>query len=288
MKELISAARIGRSLGVHLILATQKPSGQVDEQIWSNSRFKLCLKVQSPQDSNEVLKSPLAAEIKEPGRAYFQVGNNEIFELFQSAYSGAPEQESEDNIHEFTLYEITKSGKRVPVYVQKKKKSDEEVKTQLTAIVEYIESFCEEHNLRKLPNICLPALEKSIAFPATTRHEQEKGHIIANVGIYDDPDNQVQDEYSIDLSKTNVMIIGSTQSGKTNLLQTIIRSVAEKYTPEQAIFYIIDFASMYLKNFENLCHVGGDERKVGAVKEKKKKIKRKIFIKGCRFLFGIS
>ena len=43
MKELISAARIGRSLGVHLILATQKPAGQVDDQIWSNSRFKLCL-----------------------------------------------------------------------------------------------------------------------------------------------------------------------------------------------------------------------------------------------------
>ena len=62
-----------------MILATQKPSGQVDEQIWSNSRFKLCLKVQGPEDSNEVLKSPLAAEIKEPGRAYLQVGNNEVF-----------------------------------------------------------------------------------------------------------------------------------------------------------------------------------------------------------------
>ena len=92
MKELISAARIGRSLGVHLILATQKPSGQVNEQIWSNSKFKLCLKVQTREDSNEVLKSPLAAEIKEPGRAYLQVGNNEIFELLQSAYSGAPEK----------------------------------------------------------------------------------------------------------------------------------------------------------------------------------------------------
>ena len=68
MKELISASRIGRSLGVHLILATQKPHGQVDDQIWSNSRFKLCLKVQNQDDSNEVLKSPLAAEIKEPGR----------------------------------------------------------------------------------------------------------------------------------------------------------------------------------------------------------------------------
>ena len=95
MKELISAARIGRSLGVHLILATQKPSGQVNEQIWSNSKFKLCLKVQTREDSNEVLKSPLAAEIKEPGRAYLQVGNNEIFELLQSAYSGAPEKSEE-------------------------------------------------------------------------------------------------------------------------------------------------------------------------------------------------
>ena len=47
MAELVSTARVGRSLGVHLILATQKPTGIVDDQIWSNSRFKLCLKVQN-------------------------------------------------------------------------------------------------------------------------------------------------------------------------------------------------------------------------------------------------
>ena len=64
MKELISTARIGRSLGVHLILATQKPSGVVNDQIWSNSKFKLCLKVQEKSDSNEILHSPLAAEIR--------------------------------------------------------------------------------------------------------------------------------------------------------------------------------------------------------------------------------
>ena len=122
MKELISAARIGRSLGVHLILATQKPAGQVNEQIWSNSRFKLCLKVQSKEDSNEVLKSPLAAEIKEPGRAYLQVGNNEIFELFQSAYSGVPEREDEGTGRAFTIYEVPDGGKKVPVYVRKRTK----------------------------------------------------------------------------------------------------------------------------------------------------------------------
>ena len=138
MKELISAARIGRSLGVHLILATQKPSGQVDDQIWSNSRFKLCLKVQDQADSNEVLKSPLAAEIKEPGRAYLQVGNNEIFELFQSAYSGAPEKADNSNVKEFTVYSLTESGKKVPVYQQKKKKSSEGNRTQLEAIVDYV------------------------------------------------------------------------------------------------------------------------------------------------------
>lgn len=114
MKELISAARIGRTLGVHLILATQKPAGVVDAQIWSNSKFKLCLKVQTKEDSNEVLKSPLAAEIVEPGRAYFQVGNNEIFELVQSAYSGANIPDSNSNQEKtFTLYERNTWGRKL-------------------------------------------------------------------------------------------------------------------------------------------------------------------------------
>ena len=113
MKELISTARIGRSLGVHLILATQKPSGVVDNQIWSNSKFKLCLKVQNKEDSTEVLKSPLAAEIKEPGRAYLQVGNNEIFQLFQSAYSGAQASVDIDgNQKKYRISKVSLSGRR--------------------------------------------------------------------------------------------------------------------------------------------------------------------------------
>ena len=63
IKELVSIARVGRSLGVHLILATQKPSGVVDDQIWSNSRFKIALKVADRSDSNEMLHTPDAAEL---------------------------------------------------------------------------------------------------------------------------------------------------------------------------------------------------------------------------------
>lgn len=257
MKELISAARIGRSLGVHLILATQKPSGQVNEQIWSNSRFKLCLKVQDQQDSNEVLKSPLAAEIKEPGRAYLQVGNNEIFELFQSAYSGAPEKADNSNVKEFKIFALNDSGRRMPVYEQKKSKSGEGNQTQLDAIVNYVHSYCENNSIAKLPDICLPSLATVIDFPEEEKLVKSENSIVAEIGVYDDPDNQYQGTYSVDLTNQNVMIIGSAQSGKTNVLQTMIRTLATKYTPEEVNIYIIDFASMVLKNFESLNHVGG-------------------------------
>lgn len=257
MKELISAARIGRSLGVHLILATQKPSGQVNEQIWSNSRFKLCLKVQDQQDSNEVLKSPLAAEIKEPGRAYLQVGNNEIFELFQSAYSGAPEKADNSNVKEFKIFALNDSGRKMPVYEQKKSKSGEGNQTQLDAIVNYVHSYCENNSIAKLPDICLPSLAAVIDFPEEEKLVKSENSIVAEIGVYDDPDNQYQGTYSVDLTNQNVMIIGSAQSGKTNVLQTMIRTLATKYTPEEVNIYIIDFASMVLKNFESLNHVGG-------------------------------
>lgn len=256
MKELISAARIGRSLGVHLILATQKPSGQVNEQIWSNSRFKLCLKVQSKEDSNEVIKSPLAAEIKEAGRAYLQVGNDEIFELFQSAYSGASEKSDDDSTREFTIYELNSSGKKIPVYSQKKNKSGSSV-TQLDAIVKYVDNYCKSKEIAKLSDICLASLESIINFPKTPSPISTETGYFAELGIYDDPNNQYQGEYSIDISAENLMIIGTAQSGKTNVLQNIIRSLASKYTPQEINIYVLDFGSMVLKNFENLNHVGG-------------------------------
>ncbi len=89
MKELISVAQVGRSLGVHLILSTQRPSGTVDENIWANSKFRLCLRVQDRQDSVDMLHRPEAAYLTQAGRCYLQVGNDEIFELFQSGWSGA-------------------------------------------------------------------------------------------------------------------------------------------------------------------------------------------------------
>lgn len=254
MNELISAARIGRSLGVHLILATQKPSGQVNDQIWSNSRFKLCLKVQSQEDSNEVLKSPLAAEIKEPGRAYLQVGNNEVFELFQSAYSGAPEKMDDSSVKEFSINSLSACGKHTCVYSQKRKKKEGANETQLDAIVSYVADYCTRIGLQRLPSICLPSLPDVLDFP---KKLSEYSLDSLPLGIYDDPDSQYQGYANFDLCNDNTLIIGSSMTGKTNMLQSIIRVVCERYSPNSAVFYIADFGAMYLKNYEKLCHVGG-------------------------------
>lgn len=255
MKELISAARIGRSLGVHLILATQKPAGQVNEQIWSNSKFKLCLKVQNKEDSNEVLKSPLAAEIKEPGRAYLQVGNNEIFELFQSAYSGAPAEYSVENEKkEFYVAKVALNGKREIVYQYKKKKQEGEIVTQLNAIVNYISEYCSMNGIKKVPDICLPSLPEIVDFNG--RLTEDKNYL-APIGIYDDPDSQYQGYAYLDMVQNNTAVIGSSQFGKTNFLQQIIRYYTTVFSPKEFNFYVLDFASRFLTIFDEIKHCGG-------------------------------
>lgn len=73
IKELISLSRIGRSLGLHLILATQKPGGNIDEEIWSNSRFKIALKTLEDRDSLDLIKTKDACFLKEKGEFYILV-----------------------------------------------------------------------------------------------------------------------------------------------------------------------------------------------------------------------
>ncbi len=257
MKELISAARIGRSLGVHLILATQKPAGQVDDQIWSNSKFKLCLKVQTKEDSNEVLKTPLAAEIREPGRAYLQVGNNEIFELFQSAYSGAKVRDiSSGSMRNFKIAELNLGGRQKVVY-QSSKGNAEESATELQTLVAYTAAYCRQHNIEKLPSICLKPLPDSLVLGDIASSAVQDNRIWATLGIYDDPEMQTQAPLALDLTESNTFILGSAQTGKTVLIQTLIASLARDYTPLQVHAYVLDCGNSLPKTMEQSGIVGG-------------------------------
>lgn len=258
MKELISAARIGRTLGIHLILATQKPAGVVDAQIWSNSKFKLCLKVQTKEDSNEVIKTPLAAEIVEPGRAYFQVGNNEIFDLFQSAYSGANVPEGNENSEKtYAIYERNLWGKKTLLYTNKKARSSKNSVSQLQAIVDYVNDYCGSKGIDKLPGICLPSLKDKILTDELDYTLETAAGISVPLGVFDDPEQQQQGAVELDVSKDNVYIVGSAQMGKTVMLQTLVYGLIKKYTPQQVNIYLVDCGSMVLKIFEDSAHVGG-------------------------------
>lgn len=111
MRELISVAQVGRSLGVHLILATQKPAGTVDDNIWSNAKFRLCLRVQDRQDSMDMLHKPDAAYLTGVGKGYLQVGNDEIYEQFQSGWSGAEYDKESGTGQAILARMLTSSGK---------------------------------------------------------------------------------------------------------------------------------------------------------------------------------
>ncbi|MBQ0036471.1 MAG: hypothetical protein KBT35_06100 [Firmicutes bacterium] len=78
IKELISLSRIGRSLGVHLLLATQKPSGVVDDEIISNSHFKIALKLFEEKDSQDIIKTKDAAFLSRPGQFILRVDESTI------------------------------------------------------------------------------------------------------------------------------------------------------------------------------------------------------------------
>ena len=151
MKELISVAQVGRSLGVHLILATQKPSGTVDDNIWSNSKFRLCLRVQDRQDSNDMLHKPDAAYITQAGRCYLQVGNDEVYELFQSGWSGAPYNENAESSKTEIARMISMTGKAEAVGSHARMaRKEKELHDWIMKVAHCFSEVCKRRNVKSL------------------------------------------------------------------------------------------------------------------------------------------
>ena len=267
IKKLVSIARVGRSLGVHLILATQKPSGVVDDQIWSNSRFKIALKVADRSDSNEMLHTPDAAEITQTGRAYLQVGNNEVYELFQSAWSGADYQPEKDDmgIEDHTIYLINELGQYEILNEDLSGLEDadeiKEVPTELDAIVHNIHLLCEEQEIPPVPQPWLPPLKERIALeeleevqPAIAWAQEKSLSIL--LGMADIPQAQKQEAVSINLAKDgHVLLYGSPGTGKTTFLQSAGMDLARKFSPKDLTMYLMDFGTNGLAPLSKLPQV---------------------------------
>lgn len=272
MDELISVSRIGRSLGVHLILATQKPAGIINEQIRSNSKFAICLKVQEKSDSMDVIKKPDATSLKRAGQFYLQVGSDDYCVLGQSGWAGAPyfptdiTEKKVDTSIEF----ISNTGrviKQIDDTVQKVIDSQGE---QITNIVKYISDISKMQNIKQkklwlddIPeNIYLADLRKKY------KVKEQMNNINPIIGEYDAPENQSQGIVDIQLSKQgNAIIYGSAESGKETLLSTMIYDIITTHDPNEVQLYLLDFGSETLKIYAQCPHVGdvvfiNDEEKI--------------------------
>ncbi len=262
MDNLISVARIGRSLGVHLILATQKPSGVVNDQIWSNTKFRVCLKVQDESDSKEMLKRPEAASIRQTGRFYLQVGYDEYFALGQSAWCGAkyyPSDKIMKQVDKSVNY-INSCGRVIKSIQASNNMKIAAEGEQIAAIMKEIISVSQETQKKArrlwLPNIPEVILEDEVA---------KKYNVLANpyqvsavLGEYDAPERQEQGVvlYSI-LKDGNTIIYGNDGSEREMLLNIIMYSSTKNHTAEEVNYYIIDYGSESLRKYKSLLHVGG-------------------------------
>lgn len=262
MEQLISTARIGRSLGVHLILSTQKPSGVVNDQIWSNSKFRICLKVQDKSDSMDMIKCPDAAELKTTGRFYLQVGYNELFAMGQAAWAGAqyyPTEKRKKKVDQ-SINIVDNVGSTIKTLDTKQ--NDVVVPSkgeEITNIIKYIVDQAKSENvsieqlwLDRIPNVIyIDQLKEKY------HYRTQKNIINPIIGEYDDPDNQAQNLLTLPLSSEgNTIIFGSAGSGKELMLSSIIYSCISTHDTKEVNFYILDFGAETLTMFKNAPHVG--------------------------------
>lgn len=261
MDNLISIARIGRSLGVHLILATQKPSGVVNDQIWSNSKFRVCLKVQEKADSMEMLKRPEAAELKQVGRFYLQVGYNELFAMGQSAWCGAkyfPSDKAKKVIDKSIDF-VNNVGIVIKSIQESSGNKGAAEGEELANILKYI---IEAGKIEKLSSqkLWLDNIPSTILVDKLVEkynYKFDSNIVEAIIGEYDDPSNQSQGLVKLNLNTDgNTIIYGTQGSDREMLINSIIYSTVTRNLADSINYYIIDYGSESLRLFEKFPQVG--------------------------------
>lgn len=265
--ELVSVSRIGRSLGIHLILATQKPSSSVSNEIRSNARFRLCLRVQTREDSMEVINHPDAAFLKGMGSAWVQVGNDEILEQIQTSWNGG-EYDPEAPVESAIPHLLDSRGETVRFRRSKKKdKSRSEMDVLLGEISDTIQKHASDSNREKL-YVRGQLWLQELSFPLEEAQVQRifadcdvskyPNDICIPFGLLDDVLQQRQFTAVLHLNDTPVVaVIGSSTDGKTTLMQSLIYSACSNYTPDKLQVCVVSFNGAQLSEFKDWRNVVG-------------------------------
>jgi DNA segregation ATPase FtsK/SpoIIIE, S-DNA-T family len=260
IEGVVDVARRGRALGVHLILATQRPGGVVSQQIRANTNLRIALRVNEPGESTDVIGVVDAARISRnrPGRAYALTGHGdrELTE-FQAAYSGDVST-VEGGPRDPVAWELAFGGNgRLPTGVVRAAVTSV---TDLQRIVRASREAAERMGLETPPPPWLPPLEPIVPLAGLPDADGDGAdpRAVAVVGLLDEPERQRQRPFAVDLERDgSLLVFGTSGSGKTSLLRTLAVSLARRSSPEELLVYGLDFATRALTPLEALPHCGG-------------------------------
>ncbi|WP_350279200.1 type VII secretion protein EccCa [Kribbella sp. HUAS MG21] len=267
----VQIGRVGRSLGVHLLLASQRLEEGRLRGLETHLSYRIGLRTFSDIDSRTVLGVNDAFQLpRAPGHGFLRVGTDPM-DRFRSAYvSGVHRRPSAnglpvapDNSIELLDYS---SGYVAPAITDEPEAEnpdpdgafDESVgETLLDILVDRFEGKGSPAH-----QIWLPPLDESPALGDVLRNSHDllrPGSLVTVAGIVDRPLDQRRDPLLLDLSAGggHVAIAGAPQSGKSTTLVSIVAGLALTHTPEEVQFYCFDFGGGVLSALRDLPHVGG-------------------------------
>jgi S-DNA-T family DNA segregation ATPase FtsK/SpoIIIE len=279
---MVSLAQRGRSLGIHLVLATQRPAGVVSPDIKANTNLRIALRVLDPNESKDVIDTSDAALIPTnlPGRALVRLSHRSVT-AFQAAYSGAPFHTTEQPTTPASAVEVPwlKLGRQedLPLATPVAAPESEYAETDLSMLVQAMRRAAEDMKIEPQPRPWLPELPEHITLAAlhelasssrTTVVPGEPSPFGAAVepggelppiaiGIEDLPVIQEQRPVMLDLKTfTHLAILGTARSGRTQALRTLAGALAERYATAEVHMYAIDAAGGGLSVLDALPHTG--------------------------------
>jgi DNA segregation ATPase FtsK/SpoIIIE, S-DNA-T family len=272
---IVDIAQRGRSLGIHLVLATQRPSGSVNDNILANTNLRIALRMLDNAESGSVIGSPEAASIPVPlrGRGFARLGPTQLVP-FQTAFAGAPLEGGAQRPVVVRSFETTGVGAPLALSTPGSEQPTAELaasepRTHLDAVLDAVVEAYERSGLpasRPPWREMLPdhiTLDELAADPRYEIAPEDAGRVVA-LGQLDAPEDQDQYPALVDLEDGGgLLVFGAGGSGKTTLLRTAVLSAVRAAEPGGLAVFGIDFASRALKNLEALPEVpavaGGDD-----------------------------
>jgi S-DNA-T family DNA segregation ATPase FtsK/SpoIIIE len=248
----------GRSLGVHVVLATQRPGGVVTADLRANVNLRICLRVTDEAESQDVVDIPGAAYLspRRPGRAYVRTGPSEPT-CFQAARVGWPRR-SEPASSPAVLVSVRPRRPAVlPTPVTGSRDDvDTEGRTDLSMLVAAVKVAATSIGVGRPDRPWLPPLPDVVTVGELSV-ARDGSPVCAPLGLVDRPTAQSQDTFVVDLEATGpVAIAGGVRTGRSTALRTFAVGLATGAGPDRVHLYAIDCGNRALAPLATLPHVG--------------------------------